>query len=115
MSHEIRTPMNAILGFTELLMRGWGKSEREARKHLDTIHSSGKHLLELINDILDLSKIEAGQMEVERIACSPHQVIREVVTVLQARAREKGVTLAFELGRRFRRKSSPIPTGCGSS
>jgi PAS domain S-box-containing protein len=96
MSHEIRTPMNAILGFTEVLKRGWGKSEREARKHLDTIHSSGKHLIELINDILDLSKVEAGRMEVERIDCEPHLVIREVVKVLQARAREKGVTLAFE-------------------
>jgi PAS domain S-box-containing protein len=96
MSHEIRTPMNAILGFTEVLKRGWGKSEREARKHLDTIHSSGKHLIELINDILDLSKVEAGRMEVERIDCEPHKVIREVVKVLQARAREKGIALAFE-------------------
>jgi PAS domain S-box-containing protein len=98
MSHEIRTPMNAILGFTEVLKRGWGKSERESRKHLDTIHSSGKHLIELINDILDLSKVEAGRMEVERIDCEAHKVIREVVKVLQARAREKGVTLAFEAG-----------------
>ena len=96
MSHEIRTPMNAILGFTEVLKRGWGKNEREARKHLDTIHSSGKHLIELINDILDLSKVEAGRMEVERIDCEPHKVIREVVKVFNARAREKGVTLAFE-------------------
>jgi PAS domain S-box-containing protein len=96
MSHEIRTPMNAILGFTEVLKRGWGRNEREARKHLETIHSSGKHLIELINDILDLSKVEAGRMEVERIDCEPHKVIREVVKVFNARAREKGVTLAFE-------------------
>ncbi len=96
MSHEIRTPMNAILGFTEVLKRGWGKNEREARKHLETIHSSGKHLIELINDILDLSKVEAGRMEVERIDCEPHKVIREVVKVFNARAREKGITIAFE-------------------
>jgi PAS domain S-box-containing protein len=96
MSHEIRTPMNAILGFTEVLKRGWGKSEREARRHLDTIHSSGKHLIELINDILDLSKVEAGRMEVERIACEPHKVLREVVKVLGVRARDKGITLALE-------------------
>ncbi len=102
MSHEIRTPMNAILGFTEVLKRGWGRNEREARKHLDTIHSSGKHLIELINDILDLSKVEAGRMEVERIDCEPHKVIREVVKVFNARAREKGVTLAFEV-------PAPIP------
>src|SRR5262245_4624101 len=102
MSHEIRTPMNAILGFTEVLKRGWGKNEREARKHLDTIHSSGKHLIELINDILDLSKVEAGRMEVERIDCEPHKVIREVVKVFTAKAREKGVTIAFEA-------AGPIP------
>src|SRR6185436_17105746 len=52
MSHEIRTPMNAILGFTELLRRGYGKNEKDSAKFLDTIHTSGKHLLELINDIL---------------------------------------------------------------
>jgi PAS domain S-box-containing protein len=102
MSHEIRTPMNAILGFTEVLRRGWGRNEREARRHLDTIHSSGKHLIELINDILDLSKVEAGRMEVERIACEPHQVLREVVKVLGVRARDKGITLGLEAAR-------PIP------
>jgi PAS domain S-box-containing protein len=95
MSHEIRTPMNAILGFTEVLKRGYGKSEIESRRHLETIHSSGKHLLELINDILDLSKVEAGRMEVERIDCEPHKIIREVVKVLGVRAREKGIGLEF--------------------
>lgn len=96
MSHEIRTPMNAILGFTELLKRGHGRTdEREVRRHLDTIHSSGKHLLELINDILDLSKVEAGRMEVERIDCEPHRIIREVVKVLGVRARDKGIGLEF--------------------
>jgi PAS domain S-box-containing protein len=96
MSHEIRTPMNAILGFTELLKRGHGRThEREVLRHLDTIHSSGKHLLELINDILDLSKVEAGRMEVERIDCEPHRVIREVVKVLGIRARDKGIGLEF--------------------
>jgi len=102
MSHEIRTPMNAILGFTEVLKRGWGRNEREARRHLDTIHSSGKHLIELINDILDLSKVEAGRMEVERIACEPHKVLREVVKVLGVRARDKGITLELAA-------ASPIP------
>jgi len=96
MSHEIRTPMNAILGFTELLKRGHGRTDpREVRRHLDTIHSSGKHLLELINDILDLSKVEAGHMEVERIDCEPHKIIREVVKVLGVRARDKGIGLEF--------------------
>jgi PAS domain S-box-containing protein len=102
MSHEIRTPMNAILGFTEVLKRGWGRSEREARRHLETIHSSGRHLLELINDILDLSKVEAGRMEVERIDCEPHKVVREVVKVLGVRARDKGIALTLEA-------AGPIP------
>ena len=93
MSHEIRTPMNAILGFTELLKRGFGKNEQDARKHLNTIHSSGQHLLELINDILDLSKVEAGRMDIERINCSPVAVMREVVRVLSVRAAEKGIAL----------------------
>ncbi|MEN3365483.1 MAG: hypothetical protein V7606_2757, partial [Burkholderiales bacterium] len=95
MSHEIRTPMNAILGFTELLKRGYGRDEKEATQFLNTIHSSGRHLLELIDDILDLSKVEAGQMEMECIPCSPHQIVREVVNVLAARAAEKGIAVAF--------------------
>ena len=95
MSHEIRTPMNAILGFTDVLRRGFG-SQVDARKHLNTIHSSGKHLLELINDILDLSKVESGHLEVENISCSPHLVVRDVVQVLAVKANEKGISLSFE-------------------
>ncbi|RYX93324.1 MAG: PAS domain-containing sensor histidine kinase [Comamonadaceae bacterium] len=96
MSHEIRTPMNAILGFTELLKRGYSKSERESSRYLDTIHASGRHLLELINDILDLSKVEAGHLEIERLACAPHDVVREAVTELGVKAREKGIALTLE-------------------
>ena len=96
MSHEIRTPMNAILGFTEVLKRGYGQTEQNWQKHLHTIHSSGKHLLELINDILDLSKIEAGGFKVERIPCKPHEIIRDVVRVLAVKAREKSISLDFE-------------------
>ena len=96
MSHEIRTPMNAILGFTELLRRGYHRSEDEMRKHLDIIHSSGKHLLGLINDILDLAKVESGRMELERLPSPIHQVIQEVVEVLGVRAREKSLWLKFE-------------------
>jgi CheY-like chemotaxis protein/HPt (histidine-containing phosphotransfer) domain-containing protein len=99
MSHEIRTPMNAILGFTEVLRRGYGESEKNWKKHLQTIHSSGKHLLELINDILDLSKIEAGGLKVERIRCAPHAIVREVILVLGVKAREKSISLDFEVPR----------------
>ncbi|MEX2169588.1 MAG: response regulator [Pirellulales bacterium] len=92
MSHEIRTPLNGILGFTELLRRGVG-SEVQRDEYLETINSSGRHLSSLIDDILDLSKIEAGRMEFERIRCSPHQVITEVLSVLRVRAQEKGLSL----------------------
>jgi PAS domain S-box-containing protein len=96
MSHEIRTPMNAILGFADILRRGYAQDEAERREYVETIYSSGQHLLELINDILDLSKIEAGKLEVERSRCSPHRLIREVVDVLSVRAAQKGIALAFE-------------------
>jgi len=97
MSHEIRTPMNAILGFTELLKRSNGKNPEATRKHLETIYSSGRHLLELINDILDLSKVEAGRLEVERISTNPYPIIQEVVKVLGVKAAEKGITCEFIL------------------
>jgi PAS domain S-box-containing protein len=95
-SHEIRTPMNAVLGFTDLLRRGYHKNDAELKKHLHTIHSNGKHLLELIDDILDLAKVEAGRFEVEQAPCAPHAIIREVTEILQVRAQEKGIWLRFE-------------------
>jgi len=98
MSHEIRTPMNAILGFTELLRRGFTQDEEENRRHLETIHSSGRHLLDLINDILDLSKVEAGSIEVESVEFDPYRVIQEVVKVLGIKAKEKGITLGLDIG-----------------
>jgi CheY-like chemotaxis protein/HPt (histidine-containing phosphotransfer) domain-containing protein len=97
MSHEIRTPMNAILGFTELLKRGFGRDSAETHKHLEIIHSSGKHLLELINDILDLSKVESGRLEIERIRFNPYLVIQEVVRVLGGKASEKGIGLELQI------------------
>ncbi len=96
MSHEIRTPLNAILGFTELLLRNADRDEDERRDFLETIHSSGRHLLELINDILDLSKIEAGRMSVECIPCSPLAILDGVVSLLRVRAEEKGLALRCE-------------------
>jgi signal transduction histidine kinase len=96
MSHEIRTPLNGILGFTELLIRGAdGGNEQERTDFLKTIRSSGKHLLQLLNDVLDISKIEAGQMQVETITCSPHQLLAEVISVLRVPARKKGITLDY--------------------
>jgi PAS domain S-box-containing protein len=96
MSHEIRSPMNAILGFTELLRRGQVRNEDDYRKHLDIVHASGTHLLGLINDILDLSKVEAGRLEVEAIACSPYQSAHEIVQAQSVRAAEKGIRVELE-------------------
>jgi PAS domain S-box-containing protein len=97
MSHEIRTPMNAILGFTDLLRRGFAKSEAEQLEHLNTVHTSGKFLLNLINDLLDLSKVEAGSLEVELIPCAAHDVAREVVKVLSISAAERDITLELDV------------------
>ncbi|MRD45842.1 response regulator [Caenimonas koreensis DSM 17982] len=94
MSHEIRTPMNAILGFAELLRRGYGRNnERESSRYLETIRHSGKHLLSLINDILDLSKVEAGQLTVERASFAPHLVVLGAVSELDVKAKGKGIAL----------------------
>lgn len=94
MSHEIRTPLTGILGFTELLRRGADQGdEAEREDYLKTIHASGTHLLGLVHDILDLSKIEAGQMEFECVSCRPYQIIAEVASVLRPKAQEKGLTL----------------------
>ncbi len=96
MSHEIRTPMNAILGFTEVLRRGGLRNTTDATQQLNIIHSSGKQLLNLINDILDLSKVEAGRLEAERVPFKPHAVANEVAQTLLERATQKGLTLKVE-------------------
>lgn len=95
MSHEIRNPMNAIVGFTDILRRGLEDSENTRRDYLNTIHASGNHLVGLINDILDLSKIESGKMELEICSCNPYQLMGEVVNVMKMKAQEKGIALDF--------------------
>lgn len=96
-SHEIRTPLNSILGFTDLLLRGADGGHPVARdEYLSTIQSSGRHLLSLINDILDLSKVESGQVEVELTDCSPHAIISEVLAVTRISAIEKQLDLSYQ-------------------
>jgi len=97
MSHEIRTPMTAILGFTDVLRSARGQSEGERQRHLATISTSGRHLLGLINDLLDLSKVEQGAMEVESIPTEPVGVAAEVIEVLRVKAEEKDISLTLEV------------------
>ncbi len=102
MSHEIRTPMNAILGFSEVLKRGYDRNNKDSMRYLNTISTSGNHLLSLINDILDLSKVESGKIELEIKPVSVHQIINEVVQIMQIKANEKNIYLRFE-------PSGPLP------
>ena len=96
MSHEIRTPLNGILGFTELLRRTENEvSGKERQEYLEAISSSGRHLAALINDILDISKIESGFLQVERVPCSPHHLISEIVSVFRVAAQEKEINLEY--------------------
>jgi len=97
MSHEIRTPMNAILGFTEVMRRSNSQQEHERQEYLDTIANSGLHLLELINDVLDLSKVEAGSMDIEQLPCNCAEIAYEVVRAMRSKAVEKGIDLCLEL------------------
>ena len=96
MSHEIRTPMNAIIGFSHMLREGNYDSDEERVEFLNTISSSGQHLLELINDILDLSKIEAGCMTIESLPVSPHQLIADVISISRVTALTKGLGLDYQ-------------------
>jgi PAS domain S-box-containing protein len=100
MSHELRTPLNAILGFSELLSDdATGRfDEATRRRFLDQIHSSGQHLLELINDILDLSKVEAGQMELQLQSVDLGSLIDEAVQTVEPLARIKAIALHAEPG-----------------
>lgn len=100
MSHEIRTPMTAILGYANLLLTetSWVHNPTDRNDALLAIHRNGEHLLTIINDILDLSKIESGRMELETVACNIRQLVEDVVASFQIRATEKGLQLATDFG-----------------
>lgn len=94
MSHEIRTPMTAILGYTDLIRDHITNSE--ALKYLQTVRRNGDYLLEVINDILDLSKIEAGKLDIESERFQPAHVIEDVRSIMEVRATEGGLDLVVE-------------------
>lgn len=102
MSHEIRTPLGAILGFAEL-MRAPGSERAQLDEYLATIEQNSRHLLRIVDDILDISKVEAGQMLLEQVALSLPTLLADIDSVLGMRARERGVE--FQL-----RAATPLPT-----
>ncbi len=97
MSHELRTPLNAIIGFSEVLAdRMFGEVNEKQLEYLKDIHSSGQHLLSLINDILDLSKVEAGKMELELSRFDLSALLQSSLTLVRERATKNGIRLALK-------------------
>jgi len=95
MSHELRTPLNAIIGFSDVLLeKMFGELNPKQFEYLKDIHSSGQHLLSLINDILDLAKVEAGRMELVPGAFDLHAAIENALTLIRERAMQHGITLS---------------------
>ncbi len=109
MSHEIRTPMTAIVGYAELLRDEIVRAEMPGApiEFVDAILSNTEHLLGLLNDILDMSKIESGQLEVEKVACNPWEIVHNVTSMMRAPAKAKGLTLSIE-------HCGPIPESIAS-
>ncbi len=101
MSHEVRTPLTAILGYADLLMTPLPDNQ-ERHRYLLTLRRSGEHLLTIINDVLDLSKIEAGRMELERIDCRLVELLADVDSVMRPRAVIQGIQFSFDY-------ASPVP------
>ena len=99
MSHELRTPLNAIIGFSEVLLkRMFGPLNEKQDEYLQDVLSSGRHLLSLINDILDLSKVEAGRMELDLAPFNLPLALDNALTLVRERAMRHGIRLELEVG-----------------
>lgn len=96
MSHEIRTPMNGVLGMAQLLLMDDKMDDEQRKDYARTIHNSGQTLLTLLNDILDLSKVEAGKLELSSSAFAPNQLIEEAVNLFSHAVQEKGLIIEAE-------------------
>jgi signal transduction histidine kinase len=98
MSHELRTPLNAIIGFSEVLLeRMFGEINAKQKEYLQDILSSGRHLLSLINDILDISKVEAGRMELQLAPMDLRFVLQNAVSLVRERATRQGINVALDV------------------
>jgi len=102
MSHELRTPLNAIIGFSEVLVeRMFGTLNAKQEEYLRDIHSSGQHLLSLINDILDLAKVEAGRMELEVSEFNLPAALQNAMTLVRERAQTHGIALKLRVDKKL--------------
>ena len=102
MSHELRTPLNAIIGFSEVLSdRMFGELNEKQADYMKDIHESGKHLLSLINDILDLSKIEAGRMDLELSNFDLPSALSNAMTLVRERAQRHAIQLSLDVDQRL--------------
>ena len=98
MSHELRTPLNSIIGFSEILLdETFGSLNDKQRRHVDNVHASGRQLLRLINEVLDLSKVEAGRMELTVESVRVTGIVREVNAMLGALAAQKSIELSHDI------------------
>lgn len=98
MSHELRTPLNAIIGFSQVLQEGYfGKLNEKQVEYIKDILESGKHLLSLINDILDLSKVESGKAELKLSSVNVKELLENSLTMIREKARKHGITLTLQI------------------
>lgn len=98
MSHELRTPLNSIIGFSEVLEdKSFGELNEKQEKYIRNIHSSGKHLLQLINDVLDLSKVEAGKIVLQYEEFSISEILRSIKTVVKTAVDKKNLSFDMEI------------------
>jgi PAS domain S-box-containing protein len=98
MSHELRTPLNSIIGFTDIILAGMsGPISQEVREQLEIVSGSSKHLLNLINDILDLSRIESGRLELTVTTFTLEDIIQEVVKIHSPMAKEKSLQISYDI------------------
>ena len=113
MSHEIREPMNGVIGMTRLLLET--PLSDEQRGHVEAVHESGQALLTIINDILDLSQMEAGRLTLDRIDFDLDKLVDRVAAIVAPRVRAKGLELAGAWRPRCRTRCTAIRAGCARS
>ena len=111
MSHELRTPLNSVIGFSELMYDELpGKLNDKQKEYVKDIWESGKHLLNVINDVLDVAKLDANKMELESIDVAPAQFLNDILTLMRPKAQEKGLALDVEFASRLPELVQTDPT-----